>query len=310
MEPEHHTDMHSHSRHPSQSGPEQDCKFDTKVLFTDVFGSSAKSPWLLCAIESAMGMLGNSSVAVLTDDLDDFSINWPQDLPNPGKPVSISKCFENTPLRKWFDSPELASAHFRQQNIANALRLAALYKSGGTYLDLDIIPLNKALFDPGLASISKQCEVSECGNGFFLNNAFLSFPAHDKFLNKLMEAFVAEFNGNVWGWNGPRLISSLYKRLLCDAPAGLFDCHKLKILPTERLAPFNWDEIMPVLGSQSDESYALLVDNPQILAIHAYHNVWKQTCIPSDSVFHKIMSDHCPVVSATHEGKIYCKQQE
>ena len=307
-ETQHRFTFHSHSRHSQEAGSEQDCKFDTKVLFTDVFGSSAKSPWLLCAVESAMGMLGNSSVTVLTDDIQEFSINWPQELPNPGKPVSISKCLGGTPLRKWYDSPELASSHFRQQNIANALRLAALSKSGGTYLDLDIIPLNKTLFDPDLAAISKQCEESECGDGFFLNNAFLSFPADDPFLNKLMEAFVAEFNGNVWGWNGPRLVSSLYKRLQCDAPAGLFDCHKLKILPIERLAPFNWDEIMPVLGSRPDESYALLVDNPQILGIHAYHNVWKQTCVPPDSVFHKIMSDHCPVVSVTHENSIYCKQ--
>ena len=305
----HHFVFHSHHRHPQQADPERDCKFDSRVLFTDVFGSSSKSPWLLCAIESAMSMLGNGSVAVLTDDLHEFSINWPEDLPNPGKPVSIPKCLEGTPLRKWLDSPELASSHFRQQNIANALRLAALYKSGGTYLDLDIIPLNKELFDPNLAAISKQCEEADCGHGFFLNNAFLSFPANDSFLHKLMETFVSEFNGNVWGWNGPRLVSSLYKRLLCDAPAGLFDCHKMKILPIERLAPFDWDEIMPVLGSQPDESYGLLVNNPQILAIHAYHNVWKQTCIPLNSVFHNIMSDHCPVISATHEGSIYCEQQ-
>lgn len=306
----HHIAFHSHVRHPHSAGPEQDCKFESKVIFTDVFASSAKSPWLLCAVESAMGMLGNSSVAVLTDDLDAFSINWPQQLPNPGKPVSITKCLEGTPLRTWLDSPELASSHYRQQNIANALRLAALYKSGGTYLDLDIIPLNKVLFDPDLASISKQCEPSECGSGFFLNNAFLSFPADDPFLHKLMEAFVAEYNGNIWGFNGPHLVSTFYKRLLCDTSAGLFDCHKLKLLPVERLAPFDWDEIMPVLSSQPDESYGLLFNNPQILAIHAYHNVWKQTCIPLNSVFHNLMSDYCPVVSATHEASIFCQQQD
>jgi len=262
----------------------------------------------LCAIESSMGMLGNGNVTVLTDDPDDFAANWPAELPNPSRVVSIPKCLEGTPLRVWLDSPELAASRFRQQNIANALRLAALYKSGGTYLDLDIIPLHKELFDPELAAISKQCEEEECGNGFFLNNAFLSFRAKDPFLNRLMEAFVMEYRGSTWGWNGPRLVSSLYKRLLCDAPAGLFDCHKLKVLPVERLAPFDWDEIVPVLSSQPDESYHLLVDNPEILAIHAYHNVWKTACIPKHSVFHNIMSDHCPIVSSTFESSIYCEQ--
>ena len=115
------------------------------------------------------------------------------------------------------------------------------------------------------------------------------------------------FAGNAWGHNGPRLVSSLYKRSLCDAPAGLFGCHNLKLLPIERMAPFDWDEIVPVLSSQPDESYRLLVDNPQILAIHAYHNVWKTSCIPPHSVFHNIMSDHCPVVSSTFESSIYCE---
>ena len=115
--------------------------------------------------------------------------------------------------------------------------------------------------------------------------------------------------GSIWGFNGPRLVSSLYKRLLCDSPAGLFDCHKLKILPIQRLAPFDWDEIVPVLSSEPDESYHLLVDNPEILAIHAYHNVWKTACIPPHSVFHHIMSDHCPVVARTFESSIFCEQQ-
>ena len=41
----HHAVSHSHSRHPQEVSAEQDCKFDTKVIFTDLFGSSAKSPW-------------------------------------------------------------------------------------------------------------------------------------------------------------------------------------------------------------------------------------------------------------------------
>ena len=270
LQDEHH--HHHHARLPQAS--DNDCDFgNTRALFTDLFGSTFRSPWLLCAVESATGKLDNTSVVVITDNKDEFSMNWPAQLPNPGQQISIPKCLDGTPLREWLDSPELANSHFRQQNIANAVRLAALYKSGGTYLDLDIIPLHKEIFDPAVGSISKQCEIEDCGKGFFLNNAFLSFPAKAPFVQKLMEAFVVEFNGNVWGWNGPRLVSELYMRLLCWTPAGVHDCHKMKVLAIERLAPFDWDEIMPVLSSQPDESYAQLVGNKDILGIHAYHNV-------------------------------------
>lgn len=300
---------HHHARLPQAS--EEDCDFgNTRAIFTDLFGSSYRSPWLLCAVESAMGKIDSTSVVVVTDNREEFSIGWPSQLPNPGRQVSISKCLDGTPLKAWLDSQELASSHFRQQNIANAARLAALYKSGGTYLDLDIIPLHKEIFDADVGSISRQCEIKSCGEGFFLNNAFLSFPAKAPFVFKLMEAFVSEFNGNVWGWNGPRLVSSLYKRMLCDSEAGVHDCHKLKLLPIERLAPFDWDEIMPVLSSQPDESYTQLLNNSQILAIHAYHNVWQQECIPYDSVFHRMMSDHCPMVAAEHDSRIFCQHSE
>ena len=177
-----------------------DCAFAANVLFIDLFGSSSSTPWLLCGVESAMEKAENSDVIVMTNDLEKFATVWPVGLPNPSREISVAACLEGTPLHAWLQSEELHASEFRQQNIANALRMAALYKSGGTYLDLDVIALKHDLFKPGLAAISKQCSPEDCGEDYFLNNAFLSFPAKDPFLHQLMEAFVLQYEG---------------KRLLC-----------------------------------------------------------------------------------------------
>ena len=92
----------------------------------------------------------------------------------------------------------MASATYRQQNIANALRLAAIYKNGGAYLDLDIIPLQDKVFSAEGAAqgaLSMQCTIEECGPEFWLNNAYLNFPQKHPFMWQLMNAFALEFNG-------------------------------------------------------------------------------------------------------------------
>ena len=166
----------------------------SKVIFIALYGTTVRTPWLNCAVESAMLKQGNDSVVVLTDNIQEFSSSWPASMPSPARLVDVSSCLANTPLQHWLESPELASAVFRQQNIANALRLAAIYKNGGAYLDLDIIPLQDKLFSAE-GALSMQCTIEECGPEFWLNNAYLNFPPKHPFMWQLMNAFALEFNG-------------------------------------------------------------------------------------------------------------------
>ncbi len=117
--------------------PDTGCGYTgSKVIFTALYGTTVRTPWLNCAVESAMLKRGNDSVIVLTDNIEQFKESWPGSLPSPARLVDVPSCLTNTPLQHWLESPELAAAVFRQQNIANALRLAAIYKNGGVYLDL------------------------------------------------------------------------------------------------------------------------------------------------------------------------------
>lgn len=302
----------THHRHNLQTSTSSSVATDTgcgysgsKVLFTALYGTTVRTHWLNCAIESAMLKQGNDSVVVLTDDVEQFDSAWPKDLPSPAQEVNVVSCLANTPLQHWFDSHELASAVFRQQNIANALRLAAIYKNGGAYLDLDIVPISKKVFSAE-GALSMQCTKEECGDEFWLNNAYLNFPPKHPFMWQLMNAFALEFNGNVWGYNGPRLVSTLYNRLLCGDPvAQRSECEGAALLPVERLAPLSWSNTIEVLSSEP--SRHLFEPHEGVWAVHVYHNMWKEGCIPQPSVFSELMAEHCPQVSVYSSNNIYCQ---
>ncbi|DBB04725.1 TPA: Lactosylceramide 4-alpha-galactosyltransferase [Trebouxia sp. C0006] len=287
--------------------PDTGCGYTgSKVIFTALYGTTVRTPWLNCAVESAMLKRGNDSVIVLTDSIEQFKESWPGSLPSPARLVDVPSCLTNTPLQHWLESPELAAAVFRQQNIANALRLAAIYKNGGVYLDLDIIPLQDKVF-LAEGALSMQCTIAECGEDFWLNNAYLNFPPKHPFMWQLMNAFALEFNGALWGFNGPRLVSSLYNRLLCaDLVAPRSECAGVDLLPVERLAPLNWANTIQALSSSPAQA-EFDFHNEDFWAVHVYHNMWKSACIPQPSVFNDIMLEHCPQVSMYSSNHIYCQ---
>ncbi|DBA66171.1 TPA: Lactosylceramide 4-alpha-galactosyltransferase [Trebouxia sp. C0005] len=302
------THHHHHAKilHEDHATADSGCGYSgAKIVFTSLYGATAKAPWLNCAVESAMLKKGNDGVVVLTDNVEEFTASWPNSLPSPAVLVDIKSCFANTPLQPWLDSPQLASALFRQQNIADALRLAVIYKNGGTYLDLDIIALqDKAFSLAGALSAQKAC-TEGCEEGW-LNNAYLSFPPQHPFMYQLLIAFVLKFEGSLWGHGGPVLVSTLYSTLLCADPiAAQSECAGVDVLPAQRLSPVGWTDAQQRLSSMPSQPEFDFHD-PEVWAVHVYHSAWNKTCIPRPSVLAEILLEHCPTVSMYSSDLIYC----
>ena len=92
-------------------------------------------------------------------------------------------------------------------NETNLLRLALLYLHGGVYLDTDVFvirPFPRALLRNALGY--------EDVNDQQPNGAVMAFDKGSRFLALALERFVKEYDGEVWGWNGPKLL----RRLLED----------------------------------------------------------------------------------------------
>lgn len=115
--------------------------------------------------------------------------------------INYQEAYAGTPLSFWYMNPDRSSDPYYVMNLGNSMRLAVLYKEGGTYLDLDMITLQ-----PGLLLVRDAEGAVARQERTQLNGAFLSFHEDSPWLMEAMRNFVQNYKP-VWGQNGPQLVS-------------------------------------------------------------------------------------------------------
>ena len=94
-------------------------------------------------------------------------------------------------------------SRFWYVHVADLLRLVLLYQYGGIYMDTDIIvvrPLESLKWNsPGWQDKRK------------INNAFLKFEKGNSFLEACLKEFSETYKENVFGFNGPDLLTRVYR---------------------------------------------------------------------------------------------------
>ncbi|XP_057808111.1 uncharacterized protein At4g19900-like [Salvia miltiorrhiza] len=144
----------------------------------------------------------------------------------------------NTPAEIWFNEIKNGIRNPGEiplpQNLSNLIRLAVLYKYGGIYLDTDFIIL-KSL--EGLRNSIGAQSVDLFGNWTRLNNAVLVFDRNHPLVYKFLEEFASNFDGNVWGHNGPYLVSRVVEKL------DRAEEFNLTILPPMAFYPVSWTRV-------------------------------------------------------------------
>ncbi|KAG9453962.1 hypothetical protein H6P81_006866 [Aristolochia fimbriata] len=203
--------------------------------------------------------------------------------------------FEKTPAETWLrelmegkvDPGEIPLA----QNLSNLLRLAALYKFGGVYLDTDFIVLKKL---SGLRnSIGAQSVDGETGNWTRLNNAILAFNREHPLVYRFIEEFSLTFNGNKWGHNGPYLVSRVVERVQGD-PA-----YDFRVLPPMAFYPVDWIKIGGLFQRPRSPNVArwvsakLLQLRRETHAIHLWNKQSSRLRIEEGSVMSRVISANC-----------------
>ncbi|KAI9105886.1 hypothetical protein DFS34DRAFT_601331 [Phlyctochytrium arcticum] len=164
----------------------------------------------LCAIESAARINPDHVIMIYAANVFDFETNlagWRREVGSQVadrvhvRRLQYASVFKNTPLEPWFIEKRYRNSSWVEQNLGNAFRLAKLYHDGGVYFDMDIISLNPL---DGIGRSAAREQVNQ------LNNAALSFPPRDPLLWLTMENFVKGWNGNIWGNNGPGVVTRTF----------------------------------------------------------------------------------------------------
>ncbi|KAF3641597.1 Alpha 1,4-glycosyltransferase family protein, putative isoform 2 [Capsicum annuum] len=81
------------------------------------------------------------------------------------------------------------------------VRLAALYKYGGIYLDSDIVVLNS------LSSLNNTVAFEDDLRGKKLNGAVMAFRKHSPFIMECLKEFYASYDDSQLRWNGADLLA-------------------------------------------------------------------------------------------------------
>lgn len=179
-----------------------------KILFHFVFMYDDIVPTAVwCAVESLYRQIKHKG--------DDVQINiW---MTNPDsfpyslelgnvvvlKQLNFTSIVENTPL--WDIYNDTTGRGYTEgyvtQNMANAARLAVVYKYGGYYLDGDFVVVSDPTFLKNGVGLQHPKMV---------NNAFFNFEKGSNYLLEIMEQFSKGFKGDKWGNQGPHLFTRIF----------------------------------------------------------------------------------------------------
>ena len=195
----------------------------------------------------------------------------------------------------WFDSGKWKNG-FVLNNLSNGMRLALLYNHGGAYFDLDIVhvrhPNNMTNF------ISWQL------TGDLLNNAALRFQRHFGYMEMASKRFAENFNGKVWGHNGPKRLTETYREF-CNvtAPDGTLQpermprwCDDMVLLPPQAYYPVYYKQRIQLYAEAEGRAVQLGADT---YGVHLWKAMKKKvshvSVVEVDSVFHKLARQVCPL---------------
>ncbi|XP_030050243.1 alpha-1,4-N-acetylglucosaminyltransferase-like [Microcaecilia unicolor] len=272
-------------------------KSNTGIFLVETTEKLEPSPLAVCAVESTARTYPNRSVYFfmkgLTKDMTVTDSSFYKAIPLLSSienvhllPLYFEDVFKDTPLDPWYQKVNPAKEKYWAHVSSDAFRFAIIWKYGGIYMDTDIISMRPIPEVDFLASQGAQV----------VNGAIFGFQRHYQFLWDCMEDFVKNYKGEIWGHQGPGLITRVIKRQ-CEMPVfkGTEDttCGDFFILNPQRFYPIPfpaWERYFQVWNPSDtfNSSYALHLWN------FMNHNN-KRVIAGSGSVAENLFKKHCPL---------------
>ncbi|KAM4694397.1 alpha-1,4-N-acetylglucosaminyltransferase-like [Discoglossus pictus] len=292
------------------------------IIFMETTDRLEPRPLVLCAIESAARVYPDRPVAFFMkglanrteEELENITKNSFPTLSSFNNvhifPLALKEIFKDTPLLPWFlkfleknstihgdlsakNDSKIVNPKLERHWIhvsSDGCRLALIWKYGGIYMDTDIISIRPIPYDNFLAAQSSQ----------YSSNGVFGLSQGHNFSWISMEDFVQNYNGAVWGHQGPGLFTRVLNKF-CSIPKfqSVEDvmCGNISFLNPQRFYPIaypSWKLYYQVWKTQPtfNDSFALHLWN--------YMNKETETVVPgSNTLVDNLYQHHCPVTYAS-----------
>ncbi|CAF1477671.1 unnamed protein product [Rotaria magnacalcarata] len=183
--------------------------------------------------------------------------------------------------------------YFAISHMSDFIRTALLYKYGGVYFDLDVIPLKRfSLFSNTVALESIDS----------VNVAVLAFEKQHLALDIQMDIQLTlvnqQFNAFCWNCVGPAALSDALKRVCDEKKLSIHSkdkCQQIDIQPSFVFYPIPYQKIPQFFRrSKSDDDIDYLVKNSSVYSIHYFHHMTMNLAVECYSPFARIAQIYCP----------------
>ncbi|XP_037244779.1 lactosylceramide 4-alpha-galactosyltransferase-like isoform X1 [Falco rusticolus] len=277
---------------PTASGPPLS---PGDVFFVETSERTSPSYLFTCSVESAARRHPGTRVVVLMKGLANGNASLPNHwgfsllscFPNVEiRPLDLTELFSGTPLAEWYLQAQQRQEPYFLPVLSDACRITIMWKFGGIYLDTDFIVLKNLKNLTNALGMQSQD---------VLNGAFLSFKPKHEFIELCMKDFVENYNGWVWGHQGPQLLTRVFKKWCSISRIQKsMSCRGVNALATEAFYPIRWEDWKKLFEEISSLELHRLLNNTY--AVHVWNKLSHGTRleITSQAFLAQLYSQFCP----------------
>lgn len=203
----------------------------------------------------------------------------------------------DTPYEKFMEKDELSKSFRPIEHSSDIFRLLLLWKYGGTYLDLDFIVTSQ------LDKISNYA--CDDGEGSIVANGLINLDQKfgKKFARTLMDEQIKNWNGSLWGHNGPLLLTRVLYNLCnttdIDEMVAKRNCNEFHVLKKTICYPIPHGYYKKFFNEQLTDLLLRRITN-ETIAVHYWNSLSKDLPVHIDkrSAFLELAKKFCPRVLA------------
>ncbi|XP_074860137.1 lactosylceramide 4-alpha-galactosyltransferase [Carettochelys insculpta] len=265
------------------------------IFFVETSERMNPSFLFMCSVESAARAHPETKVIILMKGFANRNFTLPKHwgfsllscFPNVEIwPLDLNDLFTGTPLADWYSVVQHRWEPYFLPILSDACRIAIMWKFGGIYLDTDFIVLK---------NLNNLTNVLGTQSKYVLNGAFLSFEPKHKFIELCMQDYVDNYNGWIWGHQGPQLLTRVFKKW-CSIRSlqSSKSCKGVTTLPREAFYPIRWQDWKKYFEVVSSSELHELFKNTY--AVHIWNKKSQGTRfeITSKALLAQLHSHYCP----------------
>lgn len=270
------------------------------IMLLEGYGGAKLTYRMFCAVESAarnhpqvpVYLLMTSNTVDdspllhgLTDSLSNLHVGH----------LDTERLFKDTPLQAWYARRAWEDSKWPTSHYNDALRWLLLWRYGGIYLDMDVVVTRPLSALPNCTGLESD-QWAAAG--------VLKFSPSHPLIHSCLTYFAQHFDGQVWGANGPELITQVLKdRCGLELPSGRTPyCADVAVMPPRAFYPVPWWEWKRYVTDDPELSRDLLND-PQVLVLHVWnlHTSHALVDLASQQPYARAAQVFCPTTTA-HAG--------